>query len=567
MNRVAVLLALATHLAMQPTRAVDRPEGPTFVTRSPAVGSRGMAATSQPLATVAAIDILKQGGNAIDAAIAANAVQCVTEPTSCGLGGDLFAMMWDAETHQLYGLNGSGRSPQGLTLEEFRRLGHDEIPKYGPLPVTVPGCVDGWFTLHERFGKLPIQDVLAPAIQHARDGFAVTEVIAHYWKGGVAAHREHAGFAEVFTIDGEAPAHGETFRNPRLADTLERIAKGGRDEFYRGDIARTIDHFMREIGGYLRYDDLAGHQSEWVDPVSVEYRGHRVWELPPNGQGIAALQMLQMLGHFDLRSAGFGSADHLHYFVEAKRLAFEDRAKFYADPAFEKVPVDALISERYGEQRAKLIRQHRAAKNVAAGDPKLREGDTIYLTTADEDHNMVSLIQSNFRGFGAGPCPPGLGFGLQDRGELFNLEPGHANSYAPGKRPFHTIIPAFVTKDDRPVMSFGVMGGDMQPQGHVEIIVNLLDFDMGLQQAGDAPRIRHEGSSSPTGGAAEGDGGTVFVESGFAADVLRELAGRGHHVEIGKGDFGGYQAIWFDAERGVYYGATESRKDGVALGY
>ncbi|WP_425395587.1 gamma-glutamyltransferase [Aeoliella sp.] len=567
MKPYIVAIGFGVLLAMQTSSAVDRPEGRAFVTRSPAVGARGMAATSQPLASMAAIEILRAGGNAVDAAIAANAVQCVTEPTSCGLGGDLFAIVWDNETQQLYGLNASGRSPQALTLAEFERLGHDTIPQHGMLPITVPGCVDGWFTLHKRFGKLPIEQVLAPAISHARDGFAVTEVISKAWAGGVEARRDQPGWADVFLVDGQPPEHGETFRNPSLAATLEKIAAGGADEFYRGDIARVIDQFMRDHGGYLRYDDLANHHSDWVEPVSVEYRGYEVWELPPNGQGIAALQMLQMLKRFDLAKAGFGSPDHLHYFLEAKKLAFEDRARFYADPAFNPAPVKELISDEYGTRRAGLIDPQRAATNVEAGDPVLRDGDTIFLTTADEDRNMVSLIQSNYRGFGAGPCAPGLGFCFQDRGELFNLEPGHANSYAPGKRPFHTIIPAFVTKEGQPVMSFGVMGGDMQPQGHVQVLINLLDFKMGLQEAGDAPRVRHTGSSTPTGQSADEQGGTVFAESGIDDSTRSELARRGHELSTDKADFGGYQAIWYDAQRGVYYGATESRKDGVALGY
>lgn len=567
MKPYIVAIGLGVLLAMQTSSAVDRPGGRAFVTRSQAVGARGMAATSQPLASMAAIEILRAGGNAVDAAIAANAVQSVTEPTSCGLGGDLFAIVWDNETQQLYGLNASGRSPQALTLAEFERLGHDTIPQHGMLPITVPGCVDGWFTLHKRFGKLPIEQVLAPAIAHARDGFAVTEVISKAWAGGVEARRDQPGWADVFLVDGQPPEHGEMFRNPALAATLEKIAAGGADEFYRGDIARVIDQFMRDQGGYLRYDDLANHHSDWVEPVSVEYRGYDVWELPPNGQGIAALQMLQMLKRFDLAQAGFGSPDHLHYFLEAKKLAFEDRARFYADPAFNPAPVKELISDEYGARRAGLIDPQRAATNVEAGDPVLRDGDTIFLTTADKDRNMVSLIQSNYRGFGAGPCAPGLGFCFQDRGELFNLEPGHANSYAPGKRPFHTIIPAFVTKEGRPVMSFGVMGGDMQPQGHVQVLVNLLDFKMGLQEAGDAPRVRHTGSSTPTGQSADEQGGTVYAESGIDDPTRSELARRGHELSTDKADFGGYQAIWYDAQRGVYYGATESRKDGVALGY
>jgi gamma-glutamyltranspeptidase/glutathione hydrolase len=530
-----------------------------------------MAATSQPLATLAAIETLKAGGNAVDAAIAANAVLGVTEPMSCGIGGDLFAIVWDAKTKRLYGLNASGRSPRGLTLEEFQKRKLEYVPKYGPLPVSVPGCVDGWAELHKRFGKLSFEQVLSPAIRYAREGFPVTEVIAQYWPAGpeaLKAYQLHPGFEQTYMPDGHPPKHGEIFRNPALASTLDQIAHGGRDAFYRGDIARTIDQFMREIGGFLRYKDLAEHHSDWVEPVSVNYRGYDVWELPPNGQGIAALQMLQILKKFDLRGAGYGSADHLHYLVEAKKLAFEDRARFYADPQFYKSPIHELISAAYADKRRALINPKRAAASVTAGNPAVDEGDTIYLTTADADRNMVSLIQSNYRGFGSGMCPTGLGFSLQNRGELFDLTPGRPNSYAPGKRPFHTIIPAFVTKDDKPVMSFGVMGGDMQPQGHVQILINLLDFDMGLQEAGDAPRVHHIGTSEPTGEPADPRGGQVQIESGFPPETVRELVGRGHKVSAALGsDFGGYQAIWYDAEKDVYYGATESRKDGVALGY
>jgi gamma-glutamyltranspeptidase / glutathione hydrolase len=547
--------------------AVDRPDAVSFATRSPAVGKNGMAATSQPLATLAAIEILKSGGNAIDAAIAANAVLAVTEPMSCGLGGDLFAIVWDAHSKKLYGLNASGRSPRELSLEEFQRRKLKYVPATGPLPVTVPGCVDGWAELHHRFGKLPLNKILAPAIRHAREGFAVTEVIARGWKSGAAADRELPGFAETYLVDGRAPRHGETFRNPAIAASLEKIARGGRDVFYRGEIARKYDQFMRDIGGFVRYEDLAEHHSEWVEPVSARYRGYDVWELPPNGQGIVTLEMLQVLEGFDLRRAGFGGADHLHYLIEAKKLAFEDRARFYGDPKYYDPPIKTLLSAEYGAKRRALIDRQHAATSVRAGNPLLVSGDTIYLTTADKDRNMVSLIQSNFHGFGSGLCPPGLGFCLQDRGALFDLEPGRPNSYAPGKRPFHTIIPAFVTKDSQPVMSFGVMGGDMQPQGHVQILVNLFDFDMGLQEAGDAPRINHVGSTAPTGKPAESGGGRVHVEPGFSASTLRELKRRGHRVDSSGGEFGGYQAIWYDAEKGVYFGATESRKDGIALGY
>jgi gamma-glutamyltranspeptidase/glutathione hydrolase len=551
-------------------QAQTRPSGRSFVTRSPAVGKNGMAATSKPLATLAALEILKAGGNAVDAAIAANAMLGVVEPTGCGVGGDLFAIVWHNETKTLYGLNASGRSPRALTLEEFQKRELKMVPPFGPLPVSVPGCVDGWAELHKRFGKLSLERVLAPAIRTAREGFPVTEVIAGLWQNGIADRREFPGFRETFMVDGgiRAPRHGETFRNLALAGTLEKIASGGGDAFYRGDIARTIDAFMRANGGFLRYEDLAEHTSDWVEPVSVNYRGYDVWELPPNGQGIAALQMLQIASGLDLRAAGFGSADHLHWLIEAKKLAFEDRARFYADLAFFKTPVSKLISPAYAAKRRALIDPARSAKTQAAGNPLLDQRDTIYLTTADKDHNMVSLIQSNYRGLGSGMCPTGLGFCLQNRGELFDLTPGRANSYAPAKRPFHTIIPAFVTKGGQPVMSFGVMGGDMQPQGHVQILVNLLDFDMGLQEAGDAPRFHHLGSTEPTGEAADPNGGELQLEPGYAPETVRELVRRGHRVTAApSSEFGGYQAIWYDAEKDIYYGATESRKDGVALGY
>ena len=568
-RRILPALALALCVMQaHPSTAADRPTGRAFTTRSPAVGKHGMAATSQPLATLAAIETLKAGGTAVDAAIAANAVLCVTEPTGCGVGGDLFAIVWDAKTKKLYGLNASGRSPRSLTLEEFQRRDLDRIPKVGPLAVSVPGCVDGWAELHGRFGKLPLAELLAPAIAAARDGFPVTEVIARGWRGGLAERRELPGFVDTFFLQGEPPRHGATFKNVALAATLEKIAGGGRDAFYRGEVARTIEATMREAGGFLTAEDLAEHRSEWVEPVSVRYCGYDVWELPPNGQGLAALQMLQVLQGYDLRTAGFGSPDHVHWFVEAKKLAFEDRARFYADPAFHKTPISELLSAKYADERRKLINPARAAKSTPPGNPAIDQGDTVFLTTADNDRNMVALIQSNYRGFGSGVCPAGLGFCLHNRGEMFDLTPGRPNTYAPGKRPFHTIIPAMLTKDGRPVMSFGVMGGDMQPQGHVQIVVNLLDFDMGLQEAGDAPRIHHVGSTEPTGEAAKPDGGEVQLESGFPPETVRELVDRGHKITAAPvAEFGGYQAIWYDAEKDMYFGATESRKDGVALGY
>ncbi|HET7842633.1 MAG TPA: gamma-glutamyltransferase, partial [Xanthomonadales bacterium] len=526
-----------------------------------------MAATSQPLVTQVALDVMRRGGSAVDAAIAADAALGLMEPTGSGMGGDLFAIVWDAKTKQLYGYNGSGRSPKSLTLDVFREKGLTEVPSYGPLPVTVPGCVDGWFALHEKFGKLPMKDVLAPAIGYARDGFPVSDVIAYYWNLSVPKLAPIPGFLEQYTIDGRAPRTGETWKNPDLANTLEKLAKGGRDAFYKGDIARTIGKFFADNGGYLSYEDLAAHHGEWVEPVSTNYRGYDVWELPPNGQGIAALQILNILEGFDIAKLRYDSAEWVHLFVEAKKLAFEDRARSYADPAFYRSPVSWLVSEPYATERRKLIDMDKAAKTVEAGHPPLEEGDTIYLTTADAQGNMVSLIQSNFRGMGSGMAPPGLGFIHQDRGEQFVLKEGHPNSFAPGKRPFHTIIPAFVTKDGAPWLSFGVMGGAMQPQGHVQVLVNLIDFGMDLQEAGDAPRIQHDGSTEPAGQALPmSDGGVVQLESGWPYATVQALMRKGHKVEFADGPYGGYQAIMRNPQGG-WIGASESRKDGQAAGY
>ncbi len=544
--------------------AQNRITGSQFATRSEVIAKHGMAATSQPLATQVAIDILKEGGSAVDAAIAANATLGLMEPTGNGMGGDLFAIVWIESEKKLYGLNASGRSPKSLTLEKLKKaLGKRKtIPSLGPLPVSVPGCVDGWAELHKKFGKLPLKQVLQPAIGYAREGFPVSELIAYYWNRSEGLKR-YPGFKETFLIDGKAPTKGQIFKNPNLANTLEKIADGGRDAFYKGDIAKTIAAFMAKHGGYISYEDLATHQSEWVEPVSVDYRGYKLWELPPNGQGIAALQILGVLKGYDLKAMGFGSADHVHYFTEAKKLAFEDRARFYADPNFSDVPVERLISDEYSNERRKLIKAKRSARRYEAGPV---EGDTIYLTVADKDRNMISLIQSNYRGMGSGMCPDGLGFCLQDRGELFDMTPGRPNSYAPGKRPFHTIIPAFVTKDDKPFLSFGVMGGATQPQGHAQVLINIVDFGMNFQEAGDAPRILHSGSSQPTGETMT-DGGTLTLETGYDYNVIRELMRRGHTVGYNNGSYGGYQGIGYDAENDVYLGASESRKDGQASGY
>ena len=544
----------------------DRVAGRAHASRSEVIAPHGMAATSQPLATQVALDILKAGGSAVDAAIAANAALGLMEPTGCGIGGDLFAIVWDAEAKELTGLNASGRAPMAMTLEYFRERGIDTIPKFGPMPVSVPGTVDGWFELHDRYGRLSMEDVLAPAIRYAREGFPVSEVIAAYLESNKKRIGHYPGFAETFMPGGDVPAKGEMFRNPRLAATYETIAEKGRDEFYKGGIAKAIDAYMTEQGGLLRYEDLAAHKSEWVTPVSTSYRGWDVYELPPNGQGIAALQILNILEGFDIASMGFNSADYIHTLVEAKKLAFEDRARFYTDMEFVDVPVEWLVSKDYADERRQLISPDHAARVVPAGERKLEEGDTIYLTVADADGNMVSLIQSNYRGMGSGMTPGELGFVLQNRAELFALDADHANVVEGGKRPFHTIIPAFVMRDGEPLISFGVMGGSMQPQGHAQIIVNMIDFGMNLQEAGDAARINHTGSSQPTGTTMQ-DGGVVNLESGFSEEVRAELERRGHRLGPSNGSFGGYQAIMFDKEQGVYYGASEVRKDGQAAGY
>ncbi len=543
----------------------DRLTGQTFATRSEVLAQNGMAATSQPLATQAALDILKKGGSAMDAAIAANAVLGLVEPASCGIGGDIFAIVWDAKTEKLYGFNGSGRSPKSLDRDYFVERNMDYIPFTGPLPVSVPGCVDGWFEMHKKFGKLDMKEILNPAIEYARNGFPVSEVIAYEMSTSTARRQNLPGFAETYMPGGSAPRKGQVFKNPNLGNTYEKIANGGRDAFYKGDIAKTIDQYMKKHGGMLRYEDMASHTSNWVEPISTNYRGYDVWELPPNGQGTAALQMLNILEPYDIRSMGFGSAEYLHVLTEAKKLAYEDRAKFYADPEFNQLPTEELISKEYAAERRKLISMDEAADSYPAGE--IEAGNTTYLTVADKDGNMVSLIQSIYAVFASGMVPDDLGFVLQNRGQMFNVkDPNHFNVLEPGKRPFHTIIPAFITKDGKPWVSFGLMGGAVQPQGHAQIVVNLIDFDMGLQEAGDAPRMRHAGSSQPTGTVMTG-GGTLNLESGFDYKAIRELRKKGHTISFAVGIYGGYQAIKFDAKNKVYYGASESRKDGQAAGY
>jgi len=547
--------------------AQDRVTGSKYATRSEVIAQNGMAATSHPLATQVALDILKSGGNAIDAAIAANATLGLMEPTGNGIGGDIFAIVWDAKTEKLYGLNGSGAAPSGMSIKLMQEKGIDKIPAYGPLPVTIPGTVDGWFALHSKFGTKPMNEILQPAINYANNGFPVTELIAFYMELTSRRFKDYPNFADVWMPTGQTPRTGEVFKNPALANTLSRIAKGGRDAFYNSKMTDTMVSFLNEQGGYFTKKDFSSHKSEWIDPVSTNYRGYDVWELPPNGQGIAALQILNILEQYDIAKMGFGSTDYIHTFTEAKKLAWEDRAKYYADMKFADVPVDQLISKEYARERKAEINDNRAGRSYTAG--KLKDGDTIYMTVSDKDGNMVSLIQSNFRGMGGGMVAPGLGFMFQDRGELFSLDKNHRNSLEAGKRPFHTIIPAFITKNGKPYVSFGLMGGGMQPQGHAQIVVNLVDFGMNLQEAGDAPRMQHFGGTEPTDAADAKmtSRGKLALETGIDYQVIRDLMSRGHEVIFNRGGYGGYQAILWDEEKGVYFGASESRKDGQAAGY
>jgi gamma-glutamyltranspeptidase/glutathione hydrolase len=544
--------------------AHDRPAGPPHKTRSAVLARRGMAATSQPLATAAAVRVLQDGGNAVDAAIAANAVLGVVEPMSCGLGGDLFALVWDARTRKLYGLNASGRAPYAATIEAYRTRGLDAIPTSGPLSWSVPGCVDGWEHLRARFGTKPLAELLAPAIRYAEEGFPLSEVIAADWHAAAPALARAPTSAACYLPGGRAPRTGEIFRNPGLARSLRAIGEGGRDAFYQGPLAEAIVAYSGRVGGLFSARDFRDHASTWVEPVSTNYRGYDVWELPPNGQGIAVLQMLNLLEPYDLGRMGPQSAEALHLMIEAKKLAFEDRATHYADPEFAKVPVAELISKAYARKRAILLDPERANDRPMPGDPA--QADTIYMTVVDGELNAVSLIQSNFNGFGSGHVPGDLGFALQNRGCLFALDPHHPNRLEPHKRPFHTIIPGFVTRDGRPWLSFGVMGGDMQPQGHVQVLCNLIDFGMDVQEAGDAPRFFHVGSSDPTGPRAR-DGGTLRLESGIGPEVRRALEAKGHRLSDTRGGFGGYQAIRIDTATGVLTGGSDPRKDGAAMGY
>src|SRR5438309_6079003 len=579
---------------------IDRITGKTFATRSEVLGRHGMVCTSVPAATQVGLDILKRGRSAVDAAIAANASLGLMEPVSNGVGGDLFAIVYSAKENKLYGINGSGRSPLGLSYDQMKaelaKLKRDKIPPAGMLPISEPGAVDDWAEIHKKFGKLKLSDDLATAIRYAEDGFPVTDLITYYWAFGPRLYKGLPGaFLETYTLDGKGrtPAKGDIFKNLALAKTLRLIGEKGRDAFYKSEIADKIDKFMQENGGFLRKADFEKHTSSWVDPVSTNYRGYDVFELPPNGQGIATLQILNILEGFDLKSMGRNSAETLHVMIEAKKIAWADRAKFYADPEFVKIPLAGLLSKEYAAERRKLIDPNRAAKAAEAGvppanatisqprrlplqdppatpkRPPLDDGDTIYMCTADDEGNMVSLIQSNYRGMGSGIVVPRLGFMFQDRGELFSMEPGHANVYAPGKRPFHTIIPGFVMRDGKPWEAFGVMGGGMQPQGHVQVLTNQIVFGLNVQEAGDASRWQHEGDNEPTGEKMTESGGYVEVESGIPYETVRELRKKGHDVRFDVGGYGGYQAIRVEMHDGqrVYVGASESRKDGMAAGF
>ena len=560
-NFIFITLLAACQLHSQ-----DRITGELFATRSEVIAQNGMVASSHPLATQIGIEILKNGGNAIDAAIAVNAALGLMEPTGCGIGGDLFAIVWDPKTKKLHGLNASGPSPQSLSLDYFLDNDYEGIPFYGVLPVSVPGAVAGWFALHRKFGNLSMNQILSPAIQYAEKGFPLTELIAHYMERSVKRFikSNYPNIKETYLQPngGKLAVEGEIFKNPLLAKTYRTIANKGEQGFYSGTIARAIADEVQQQGGFLTTEDLSSYKVEWIEPVSINYRGYDIWELPPNGQGIAALQMLKILEGFNFSEIDFGSSEHLHLFTEAKKLAFEDRAKFYADMAFAKVPMKTLLSDAYADQRRSLIQDR--ASMYSAG--QISAGETIYMTVADKEGYMVSLIQSNYYGMGSGVVPEGVGFMLQNRGALFSLDENHANVYAPGKRPFHTIIPAFVTKDGVPFLSFGVMGGDFQPQGHSQIVMNVIDFGMNIQEAGDAPRWDHKGSSSPRGNKAK-NSGKIRVESGISYETIRQLMARGHDVGFATGIYGGYQAILWDAKNKVYRGASESRKDGQVSGY
>jgi gamma-glutamyltranspeptidase / glutathione hydrolase len=566
--------------------AGDRPSGASFATRSPVLGLNGAAGTAHPLATQVAIDILKRGGSAADAAVAANALLGFVEPTSSGLGGDCFAFVWDPRTNKLEGMASSGRSPKGLSLETARSRsrvvnGKHALPPLGAVAVSVPGALAGWWALHERHGKLPWAELFQPAIEACENGSPTPQVIGWYIKRNLQAFlRQGSGVEETanamhtYAPGGRAPNENEVRRNPDLARTYRMIAQGGRDAFYDGPIADTIEAYFKRIGGWMTRADLREMQAEWPTPLQTDYRGTTVYAMGANTQGLATLQMLNIIEHFDLRGMGFQSPESLQIQIEAKRLAYEDRARFYADPHFSKVPVEWLNSKAYAAERAKLISPKKILTPVYPGQAP-SHGDTTYFTTADKDGMMVSIIQSNFRGMGSGLVADGLGFMFQDRGQLFSLQDGHPNIYAPGKRPFQTIIPGFASREGKPWLSFGVMGGDMQPQGQSQIIINRVDYGLDVQSSADSPRWHHEGSSQSMGEDPAGLGpkGILRLEAGVPKATRDALVALGWPMGPSDGGFGRYEGIEvmhseFGGHTDRFYAAgSEMRADGCALAY
>ncbi len=555
MHRVHLLL-LAAALTAGPALALqrgDRPAEHAKLGRSPALARNGMVATSQPLASAAGLGVLQAGGNAVDAAIAAAAVLNVVEPMMCGIGGDLFALYYEAATGDLHGLNATGRAGSGADAAKLRAEGMTRMPGRGPLVVTVPGALDGWDELVSRFGTMPLGELLQPAIGYAEDGFPVSEIIAGQWKSAEGHLSRQPAAAATYLVDGKrAPEHGEVFRSPDFAQTLRKIAAEGTDVFYRGEIADAIHDLMEETGGHVTRDDLAAHDSLWVEPIWTTYRGYEVAQIPPNSQGFAVLLMLNILEGFDMKALGHNSPEYLHRLIEAKKLAFADRDAYLADPEHMQAPLDQLISKEYAAVRRSEIDPARAGSEIAPG--RTDDGDTVYLTVVDKDRNAISLIYSLFGSFGSGLVAPGTGIALQNRGTGFSLEEGHPNELAPGKRALHTNMPGMAFRDGRPVLAYGVMGGDMQPQGHAQVLLNMIDFGMNPQQAGEMARFRH-GSTG------------VGLESGVGADVRQALTRMGHRVITRFGAYGGYQAIRIDWDRGVLIGGTDLRKDGAAMGY
>ncbi|MDR2156813.1 MAG: gamma-glutamyltransferase [Clostridiales Family XIII bacterium] len=556
-----------------------RPFGESFGGRSVAMGRDGMVASSSVLASNVMNDILEMGGNAVDAAIAGNAMMQLTEPHMCSVGGDMFAIIWDPQTEEVVGLNASGTSSNSVSYEDMVSAVGDDgaMPLAGPLSVTIPGVVDGWIAMHERYGKLSLGEVLAPAIAYAREGVPVTESESELWALGLVELIEDEGADEshmrelynIFYPNGEAPKKGEIFKNPQIAETFSLIAEKGRAGFYEGAVAESIAGTLQKYGATLTLEDLAGYRSEWVTPISTNYRGYDVYELPPNGHGLTALELLNIMENFDVASMGRDSAEFWHIFLEAKKLAYEDRPLIAADPAFSELPAEALLSKEYAKQRAAGIDVTKANSGVSSGLAPTGKGDTTYVTAADRDGMMVSLIQSVYGLMGSGVAVEPYGFALQNRGSLFSLDRNSPNVYAPGKRPFHTIIPGFAMKDGLPFLSFGVCGGDYQPMGHAQFLMNVIDFGYDIQEAIDAARIRHKGQTDPASGIKGEDG--FMAELGISPEIVGELIDRGHPFirqdAVASDLSGSIQAIMYDADNGVWYGASEMRADGAAIGY